>query len=60
MIEVSNNPPVTFVYVHRDGRVLWGTKSRTAQDAMAKAMRMDVPNGGHIEEIREDDEQSST
>lgn len=56
MVELSRNAPVAFVYVHRDGRVLWGTKSATFQDAAAKAMRMDVPGGGHVEEICPEDE----
>jgi len=51
MVEVSNSEPVAYVYIHRDGRALWGTKSKTFQEAAAKAMRMDVPLGGHVEEV---------
>lgn len=46
--------PTAYVYIHRDGRALWGTKSKTFQEAAAKAMRMDVPPGGHVEELFEE------
>lgn len=58
MIEISRHQPSRFVYIHRDGRPLWGTESRTAQDAAAKAMRMDVPPGGHVEALYDEPEVS--
>lgn len=59
MIEISRHRPNGFIYVLPNGRPLQATKSETANGAAAIAMMMDIPRGGHIEELYPEDEHAT-